>query len=50
MKGLPGSILAIILVIWGCTTVVEQSVQDGGENRITILYSHYMSGYLEPCG
>jgi hypothetical protein len=50
VRRLLGVVLAVILVIWGCTAVVKEVGREVGENRITILYSHFMSGYLEPCG
>jgi len=50
VRRLPGLILSVFLVIWGCTAVVKNATREVEENHITILFSHFMSGYLEPCG
>ncbi len=50
MKRLTGSVFSILLLIWGCTALEKDVIRDSEGDHITILFSHFISGYLEPCG
>ncbi len=50
MKGILGVIFSALFLICGIAATASNEKHEGDGERVTILYSHLMSGHLEPCG
>ena len=45
-----GLILTSLLLIWAYAAGAANPEGEGECRKVTILYSHFMAGHLEPCG